>query len=154
MLRRIHRRAGGGRALIAAGMRTRGGGLLIELSGRLSPAPLGGTRSHSGVRPYPYCGGWSWQCGGAACLPHGGRFRGRVRRGLAGLGKGLGGLRRAAVGKRRGRAVGILLSRPSRLKVGSPPGEIWDGQGAQRRENEAGCVLSPDREPRGCLAAP
>ncbi len=33
-------------------------------------------------------------------------------------------------------------------------GEIWDGQGAQRRADEARCVLSPDREPRGRLAAP
>src|SRR5215472_1589598 len=39
-------------------------------------------------------------------------------------------------------------------EVDSPQGEIWDGQGAHRRENEAGCVLSPDREPRGRLAAP
>jgi NAD(P)-dependent dehydrogenase (short-subunit alcohol dehydrogenase family) len=46
-------------------------------------------------------------------LPHGGRFGGRVRRGLPGLGKGLGGLRRAGGGKRRGRAVGILLSSDS-----------------------------------------
>jgi NAD(P)-dependent dehydrogenase (short-subunit alcohol dehydrogenase family) len=28
---------------------------------------------------------------------------------------------------------GVLLSRPSGLKVGSPPGEIWDGQGAAAR---------------------
>ena len=38
---------------------------------------------------------------------------GRVRRGLPGLGKGLGRLRRAAVGKRRSRAGGILLSSDS-----------------------------------------
>ena len=43
-------------------------------------------------------------------LSHGGRFGGRLRRGLPGLGKGLGGLRRAAIGKRRRRAVGVLLS--------------------------------------------
>ncbi len=51
-------------------------------------------------------------------LPHGGRFGGRVRRGVPRLGKGLGGLRRAGRGKRRGWAVGILLSRESRSKVG------------------------------------
>src|SRR5881227_1559118 len=44
-------------------------------------------------------------------LPHGGRIRGRVRHGIPGLGKGLGGLRRAGGGRRRGRAVGVLLSR-------------------------------------------
>ena len=43
-------------------------------------------------------------------LPHGRRLGGRLRRGLPGLGKGLGGLRRAAIGKRRRRAVGVLLS--------------------------------------------
>src|ERR1043165_8357293 len=41
--------------------------------------------------------------------------------------KAVGRLRRAGCGKRRRRAVGILLSRPSRLKVGSAPEEIWDG---------------------------
>src|SRR6516225_5499353 len=66
-----------------------------------------------------------------AChLPHGGRFGDRVRRGLPGLEKGLGGLRRAGVGKRRGRAVSILLSRERKagrtsgiLVVANRPGE-------------------------------
>ena len=55
-------------------------------------------------------------------LSHGGRFRGRVRRGLPGLGKGLGGLRRTAIGKRRGRAVGVLLS------SASDPSGAWSEQ--------------------------
>jgi NAD(P)-dependent dehydrogenase (short-subunit alcohol dehydrogenase family) len=49
-------------------------------------------------------------------LPHGGRFRGRVRRGLPGLGKGLGGLRRVGRGKRRVRTVGILLKHRSQVR--------------------------------------
>jgi NAD(P)-dependent dehydrogenase (short-subunit alcohol dehydrogenase family) len=60
-------------------------------------------------------------CSGLAAgqchLPHGGRFGGRVRRGIPGLGKGLGGLWRAGVGKRRGRAVGILLSSDFRMRI-------------------------------------
>ena len=67
--------------------------------------------------PIPGRGGAAGLCSGLAArqrhLPHGGRFGGRVRRGLPRLGKGLGGLRRAGDSKRRGRAVGILLSSAS-----------------------------------------
>ena len=44
-------------------------------------------------------------------LPHGGRFGGRVRRSLPGLGKGVVGLRRVSRGKWRGWAVSVLLNR-------------------------------------------
>ena len=45
-------------------------------------------------------------------LPHGGRLGGRVRRGLPGFGKSLGGLRRVGCRRRRSGAVGLLLRRP------------------------------------------
>ena len=49
-----------------------------------------------------------------------------------GLGKGLGGLRRAAIGKRRGPAVRYLLKSTKQAEGRVSCGENRDGQGAQR----------------------
>jgi NAD(P)-dependent dehydrogenase (short-subunit alcohol dehydrogenase family) len=48
-------------------------------------------------------------------LPHGRRLGSRLRRSVSRLGQGLGGLRRTAIGQRRRRPVGLLLSRESGL---------------------------------------
>ena len=45
-----------------------------------------------------------------------------------------------------------MLSRPRGPRVGTLRGDL-DRQGAQRRDDEAQCVRSPDREPRSSLAA-